>query len=141
MNESVVQEWVSDCTLKQQTVLLAAFRGCDGIPKGDVTKTFAKAMRASILKNADPTTGFYGGVDLEKDKVSITIFFDHGHLDQYPVHWLLHLMHAAEIISYKGASPIKEYWSHFYLSAVKAFHLNPETEQQLDARLSDADAG
>lgn len=136
---SVVQDWVADsCSWKQQTVLLAAFRGCDGVPKGDITKTFAKAMRASILKNADSTTTFYGGVDLGRDSEAIEYFFAGGALDQYPVHWLLHLLHAAEIVMYKAPIlELQEYWKFFYSEGVEAFHLNPETEQQMDFRLAD----
>lgn len=56
---SVVQDWLSELSMKQQTVLLAAFRGCDGLSKHDPSKHFTKIMRGSILKNADNSSTFY----------------------------------------------------------------------------------
>lgn len=59
-------------------------------------------------------------------------------MDQYPVHWLLHFIQAAEIIGYKCPDQnVRNYWKYFYITAVKAMHLNPESEFQLDMRLSD----
>ena len=144
MRGSVVQEWLSDLSWKQQTVLLASFRGCDGVPKNDQSKTFTRLMRATLLKNADARSTFYGPlVSLtDETRAAIDDFFidcSRGSLDQYPVHWLMHLLQAAEIVGYK--CPIQEaknYWSCFYTTGVKALHLNPETEMQCDARLSDA---
>lgn len=144
---SVVQDWLSDLTMKQQTVLLAAFRGCDGLPKTDPSKHFTKMMRATLLKNADPASTFYPPenalTDPEVDLVD-DFFIDcsRGGMDQYPVHWLLHLLQAAEIVGYK--CPIlawKNYWKYFYETGVKAMHLNPETEGQLDERLKDRPGG
>ena len=59
-------------------------------------------------------------------------------LDHYPMHWLLHFLHAIEIVYYK--CPLNEYkmfWMDLYLEICKAMHLNPETEKQLDERLKD----
>ena len=142
---SVVKEWLGkSCTLKQQTVVLAAFRGCDGVPKNDPSKQFTKNMRSSILINADKTSTFYPDNMImlnQGNKEDIDDFFidcSRGGLDAYPVHWLMHLLQAAEIVGYKcGNEPIAEYWMYFYLTGVKALHLNPETEKQLDIRLTD----
>lgn len=141
---SVVQEWVAEnCSWKMQTVLLAAFRGCDGVPKHDISKVFTKNMRASLLKNADRDSGFYGtlgfAVTKENKKLIDGFFIDcsKGSLDQYPVHWMMHLLQAAEIIGYKGPDGLNDYWMYFYKAGVSALHLNPETEEQLDERLKD----
>lgn len=142
---SVVKKWLGDsCSLKQQTVVLAAFRGCDGVPKNDPSKQFTKNMRSSILINADQGSTFYPESDAMLDstgKADIDDFFidcSRGGLDAYPVHWLMHLLQAAEIVGYKCKDKsISEYWLYFYLTGVKALHLNPETEEQLDVRLAD----
>lgn len=142
---SVVKGWLGElCTLKQQTVVLAAFRGCDGVPKNDPSKQFTKNMRSSILINADINSTFYPGNVIELssiNKEAIDDFFidcSRGGLDAYPVHWLMHLLQAAEIVGYKcGNAPIAKYWMYFYLTGVNALHLNPETEEQLDTRLAD----
>lgn len=144
MRGSVVQEWLSTLSWKQQTVLLASFRGCDGVSKNDPSKTFTRFMRATLLKNADARSTFYGPqVRLtDESRADIDDFFidcSRGSLDQYPVHWLMHLLQAAEIVGYKcPTQAVKDYWMYFYLTGVKALHLNPETETQCDARLSDA---
>jgi len=141
---SVVKEWLSDLPWKQQTVLLASFRGCDGLPKQDPSKVFTKAMRATLIKNADKNSTFQQNNEVlldDENKALIDDFFidcSIGSMDAYPVHWMMHLLHAAEIVMYK--CPIENYqmyWEYFYLTGVKALHLNPETEEQLDVRLSD----
>jgi len=145
MRGSVVQEWLSECcSWKQQTVLLASFRGCDGKEKNDPSKEFTRLMRATLLKNADSNSTFYGPpvVLTAESRTAIDEFFidcSRGSLDAYPVHWLMHFLQAAEIVGYKcPLSAVSEYWSYFYLTGVKALHLNPETLEQCDARLSDA---
>jgi hypothetical protein len=57
-------------------------------------------------------------------------------IDSYPQHFVAHTMHAAEIIGYKHPDQkMKSWWTCFYKKMVKGFHLNFETEQQLDVRL------
>jgi hypothetical protein len=57
---------------------------------------------------------------------------------QYNSHFVLHLIHAAEIIGYKHPDEnIKKIWQEFYLNMCKAMHLNPETKKQMDNRLKD----
>ncbi len=85
-----------------------------------------------------PETAF----ELTKDNAEpIDDFFidcSRGSMDQYPVHWLLHLLQAAEIVAYKHPDKIiANYWLYFYSKGVEAMHLNPETEEQLDLRLQD----
>lgn len=144
MNESVVQEWVSSCSWKQQTVLLSSFRGCDGLPKHDASKLFTKKMRVSILKNADASSTFMPDHDFalsKENREPIDDFFidcSRGSMDQYPVHWFLHFLQAAEIVAYKCPyEDVAHYWMYFYAKGVSAMHLTPETETQLDERLED----
>jgi len=146
---SVVKEWVGKhCTWKQQTVLLASFRGCDGLPKHDPSKVFTKKMRSTLLKNADLNSTFMAECafvlnDLNKEPID-DFFIDcsSGSMDAYPVHWFLHLLQAAEIVAYKcPEKSIAEYWKYFYLCGIKAMHVNPETEEQLDIRLADKSQG
>jgi len=137
---SVVQEWINNLSWKQQTVLLAAFRGCDGLPKSDPSKRFTKQIREVILKNADPTSTFIES-GLEYDLSYVKDFFidcSRGGIDAYPVHWMMHFLQAAEVIGYKHPdSKIRKYWLEFYLSGIRALHVNPESEKQLDQRLQD----
>lgn len=140
---SVVKPWVAErCSWKQQTVLLAALRGCDGRPKNDPSNAFKKRMRSVLLNNADTKTGFMVSneeeFNLREANLKEIVNFFTGCLDSYPMHFFLHFLHAAEIVGYKHPDKfIAEYWMCFYKQAVKAMHLNPETEEQLDIRLED----
>lgn len=131
---SVVQDWVSQCTLKQQTVLLSAIRGCDGIAKEDPSKKFTRALRSVVLHNASPDDGVF----MQNSITSEAIEEFTGDLDRYPLHWVTHFTHATEIIGYKH--PIRKVqlnWLAVYHRLVTALHFQPEVEADLDARLSD----
>jgi hypothetical protein len=131
----VVQPWLSELTMKQQTVLLTSFRGCDGIRKDDYGKKFTRLMRATVLKNADVETTFFPDTEYIAAN-ELDEFFTN--MDHYPVHWFMHLLHAAEICGYKH--PDKQtrlFWMRFYLRGTEELHVGMETEERLDSRLSD----
>lgn len=142
-NNSVVQPWLSALSFKQQTVLLAAFRGCDGQPKNDPSEIFARRMRSTILKDADPSTSFHALMQLHPSlengyRKEVDDFFIHNSPGHYPVHWLLHMLHAAEIVAYHCPDlSVRSYWAYFYHTGVTSLHFNPETPKQLDIRLAD----
>lgn len=48
-SKCVVLPWVATLSFKEQTVLLSALRGCDGIDKEDISKQFTRKFRAAIL--------------------------------------------------------------------------------------------
>lgn len=137
-NTSVVQEWLAkECTWKMQTVLLTSFRGCDGAHKHDYGKTFTRIMRATVLQNADPNGTFFPDSIKTTRDMHDTFFSD---MDHYPVHWFMHLLHAAEIAGYKCPNDeLRQFWMNFYLRGIKELHVNPESEDHLDIRLRDAD--
>jgi hypothetical protein len=145
MKGSVVQNWLNRLSWKQQTVLLASLRGCDGLGKNDPSKVFTKRMRATLLKNADTSSTFMpkGASDQgpylsDEDKAAIDKFF-YKEIDAYPVHWLMHFLQAAEIVGYQCPDLFSaQYWWYFYKAGVKALHLNPETLEQMLTRLGDA---
>lgn len=130
----VVRPWVFDLSFKQQTVLLTALRGVDGKEKQDMSKNLCKAMRMSILQNAAPGKGTFMVLSVPEGFVDTFV----ENIDHYPVHWVLHFMHAAEIIGYKCPhESVRQWWHGFYRKMVDAMHLRPEEESQLDTRLSD----
>lgn len=62
--------------------------------------------------------------------------------DGYPHHFLLHLIHCAEVVGYKHPdSNIRENWLSFYLLMSAQFHMTPETEDEMDYRLNDFGCG
>ncbi len=129
--QSVVLPWLAEhCSLKQQTVVLVALRGCDGLPKEDPSKPLVRALRATVLRNADDSTSF---MDLLRDEF-VADFLES--VDHYPLHWYTHFMHAAAIVGFKhpDAGPAL-YWRNLYVGMANALHLQPESEVDLDRRL------
>ena len=139
MVKSIVREWVTELGLRHQGVLVAAVRGCDTLPKEHPFKTLARHYRGEILKAhcGDPAKAASFTVPLSEEEffvVSDTVIHD---LDALPLHYVLHFIHAAQILGYYHPQ-MKEraQWNWFYLKAVKKLHLNPESRMSLDARLN-----
>lgn len=155
----VTQEWCHSLTLMQQTVLLTAVRGPDGIAKYHPVKFMLRWFRRctllnSLTKQAMTTPYEFGGgsftgpsyepTTLEHDwyppmnEIFATYLKS---LDELPHHFQLHFMHAAEIIGYKHPDThIRLWWLSIYRELVRDMHLRPETEEQMDRRLGDDEA-
>lgn len=156
---SVLQDWVTELPMMQQTVLLTAVRGPDGLPKYHPTKFVLRWYRRCILLSAldgkvladpaDPSGGSFTGPSVPTD-AALTWWIgmdDHvtaylRSLDEVPHHFQLHLMHAVEILGYKHPeADIRDWWRQVYERLVHDMHLWPETEEQLDRRLGDSREG
>ena len=130
---SVVQDWLRECSFKQQTVLLTAIRGCDGLPKGHTIKKVVRSYRSIILKNADTSTTFMKFRLEEDDIKNFTSNIDH-----LPIHYITHFMHGCEIVGYYHPDlEIRYYWKELYFGLCNALHLNPETKKENAWRLRD----
>jgi hypothetical protein len=58
--------------------------------------------------------------------------------DELPHHYLMHLMHGAQILGYKHPEPeFRERWLEFYVEMVEDAHLKTESEEEMDVRLGD----
>lgn len=156
---SVVQEWVAGLPMMQQTVLLTAVRGPDGLPKYHPTKFVLRWYRRCILMSAldgevltdpvDTNGGSFTGPAVKPDPLAgwvrqmddrVTEYLRA--LDEVPHHFQLHFMHAVEILGYKHPDEHTRAWWHgVYLRLVHDMHLWPETEDQLDQRLGDSREG
>lgn len=135
--QSVLLDWVSEnLSWREQTVLLATVRGPDGMPKHNSGKVLCRLLRSHILQDATPGRGTFMNYDLRGDREEMEKFFnDH---DGYPHHFIMHLIHAAQILGYKHPEkPIAMFWSEFYEKACDAMHMNPETEEEMSTRLAD----
>lgn len=132
---NVLQNWLSDLTLRQQTVLLAAVRGPDGVDKNDISRRLVRALRATILRDACPGNGFMEEdwptqAELRRDFLKRP--------DAYPLHWLVHFMHAAEVVAYEHPTEaVNMRWRFVYYDLCEALHVNPESREQMRARLQD----
>jgi len=134
----------------QQTVLLTATRAPDGIRKTHPVKTLCRWLRRCYLISAfdkcvletslDPRGGSFMG-PCQSNEVrdidhAMDLYIECG--DQIPLHFHFHLMQAAEILGYKHPEVFKrKWWNVFYLRLVAFGHLNPETQEQMEKRLSD----
>lgn len=55
----------------------------------------------------------------------------------HPVHWLFHFMYAAEIIGYCHPDvEERKYWQRVYSTVCDSLHVNPETSEDMEDRLS-----
>lgn len=166
----VLQDWVMRIPMMQQTVLLTAIRGPDGLPKYGSVKMLMRWYRRCVLFSAmdgrvlpnpyEENGGSFTGPSVERrsvrdypcipgtEETDWRLLMDK-HVDEYlrtvdaiPHHFHLHLMHAVEIVGYKHPDPItRAWWYGVYLRFVNDMHLHPEMEQELDDRLGDTRNG
>ena len=158
----VTQAWLHTLPFMQQTVLLTAVRGPDGIAKYHSFKFLLRWYRRCILVSSldgcvldnpwDNRGGSFMGPsyflaagenptrwearmgDLVDDHLRAT--------DELPHHFQLHFLHAAEIVGYKHPTPrIADWGRGVYCRLVHDMHLHTESETELDRRLGDSREG
>jgi hypothetical protein len=143
-SESVLHDWVHELTFQMQALLLTGIRGADGSSKHNAAKCITRYLRGVVLKPAGNWKGIndndfmWGDYDvfLEYTKA---FFDDH---DEYPHHFIMHLIHCAEVIGYKYPEErIRGMWYKFYLRACHSFHMRHETHQDMNERLNDFGCG
>jgi hypothetical protein len=141
MKKCVLQDWVLELPgLRHQGVLICAIRGCDTAPKDDVSKALARCLREVVLNAfvGDPTKAKTFIEKVSDDELQRRMVGFLHSLDQYPLHYVMHVIHAAEIVGYfyRGNDSVAQIrWSCFYGAACHKLHLNPESKEQLNARL------
>lgn len=140
LTESVLQDWVHTLTFQQQALLLTAMRGPDENNKFNSAKAIVRYLRGVVIKPAgnwhgDNNNDFMWGRYAYFAGHAATFWLDH---DEYPHHFIMHLVHCAEVAGYKHPDAVtRAHWNAFYKSACQAFHMCPETEAMMDARLND----
>ena len=79
---------------------MSVIRGCDNAPKEDPCKALARCIRYVLLHSfSDKPSSFIENVDDDELKRRmVAVLSSH---DEYPVHYIMHLLHATEIIGYK----------------------------------------
>jgi hypothetical protein len=155
----VTQEWTHSLPLMQQTVLLTAIRGPDGLPKYAGVKMLLRWYRRCVLLSAmdrrvlsDPYDNNGGSFTGPSLKHELDAGWEEGmnavvddylrSLDAIPHHFQLHLMHAAEIVGYKHPDlRIRTWWAKVYHRLVNDMHLHPETLDEMNERLGDDRSG
>lgn len=137
--QSAIKEWVFDLPFTQQALLMLALRGPDGLPKNTAAKNVVHFIRGVVLNAAyDNYTGEPEGfMRADYDNFMPCVHEMFNDMDAYPMHFLMHLIHAGEVIGYNHPDPtISGLWSHFYNVACHNFHMQPETKEKLNKRLS-----
>lgn len=138
--ESALHDWVHATTFQQQALLMTGMRGPDENNKYNAAKAITRFLRGAICKPAGNWDGknnndFMWGDYTNFNQYAEAFWHDH---DEYPHHFIMHLIHCAEVIGYKMPNrTAAEFWQDFYTDACRAFHMNPETEEQMDQRLND----
>lgn len=145
---SVFPDWMSGIPMQQQSVLVLAARGPDGIRKHHPCKDVVRAYRACVLKAA-----YYGRELRIGEKAdtfmcmeafasgeawgrAVKAFFDT--VDELPHHYYMHLAHGAQILArHHPHAFVRGRWASFYRLCADDAHMNPELEDQMDRRLSD----
>lgn len=158
--KSVLQEWVLRLSLMQQSVLLTAVRGPDGLEKYGCVKMLLRWYRRCVLVSAfdkkvldhpaDTGGGSFTGPSIGYAKrnnnwiqgMDDLVGEYLQKLDAIPHHFQMHFLHAVEILGYKHTNKtIRNWWGGVYVRLVNDLHLHPETEDELDERLGDTAAG
>lgn len=163
----VQQSWVCDIPFMQQSVLFAAVRAPDGLRKNHPVKVLMRWYRRCVLLSAfdrvaltdpfSPGGGSFTGpfteshaqrhVPIEyvctclQDSFDAMRFVYLECVDEMPHHFQLHLMHAAQIVGVHHPEPdIRKWWKDFYFMIVNDAHLQPESDDDMNLRLSDNQA-
>jgi len=157
----VIQEWLGELPMMQQTVLLTTIRGPDNMPKYNSTKMLLRWYRRCVLYSAmdgralndplDPSGSFTGpsfAAESMSQGQSITSRLDElvdyyvQEADLLPHHFQMHFMHAVEILGYHHPDDnVRKWWHSVYLRLVHSMHLHPESIEELDSRLGDTRSG
>lgn len=144
---SVLNDWVTELPLMQQSVLLSNIRNSDGIPKFHKQKPLIRWYRRCVLKSAfegveltSPFTegggSFTGPIKVGELEKALDDFIDSR--DEMSLHYYAHAIHAFAILGYKyPLANVREFWHGAYVRMAHALHLWPENVEQMDLRLGD----
>lgn len=132
-NVNVLQDWLNHISWKKQTILLGVIRAPDTVTTLNL-KRVTVWLRMHVLRNADPMTGFmHHGLETLPLFEQIDREFE-----RLPLHVAHHIMLAMQVIGTEHPNgEISQTAWKFYTDAVRAQHLNPETNDQYEARYVD----
>lgn len=136
---SYLRDWVSALPLRHQGTLMTAMRGCDLAPKNPLDspeRRLTAAIRYAAGNPCDPRE-----VDSTKGCFMLSeppMDLKPSSLEHYPHHWVIHVMHACEVIGYCHPDPaVRAKWTPLYLRFCESLHVNAETSDQMHARLTE----
>jgi hypothetical protein len=134
---SILRDWVAELPLREQGTLLAAVRGCDLTPKFPLDapeRQLVAFVRWTFMYPADERE-----VDYQPGSFMSRIppaDFKPSCVGHYPLHWVMHIVHALEVIGYRHPDRVISYQCRcLYADFVKSFHLSEETFTEMRERL------
>ena len=154
--KSVLQNWVQELSFMQQSVLFTAVRGPDNTEKYSPAKYILRWYRRCILLSAfdkcvlenpyDQRGGSFTGPSFSYTNANWHQTMDEEILEPFirqmdvlPFHFIMHFLHASEILGYKHPDKYTRlWWNKTYIRLVQTFHLYPETEKDMERRLGDS---
>lgn len=148
--------WVMALLLREQGTLLAGIRGCDTVVDQFIPGTTAdplnrfhrwtqvrhptKAVVAALRyivgtphdpREVDAAGGFMASTLPEIDTWPVKC------LDDLPLHFVMHLMHAVEVVAYRGPRNAYIKWLDLYYRICDHMHVEPESRERMIERLSE----
>ncbi len=146
----LLPDWMSYLSLQQQSVLVLALRGPDGVAKDHSCKPIQRAYRGSVILAArygrmlewgEKADSFMSLDELADDLIwgtRVATFFHE--IDSLPHHFTAHLAHGAQILGYKHPDwRFQARWRGLYRGWCEDLHVCPEAEPEMDRRLGDWD--
>ena len=153
---SIQPDWCKELPLEQQTVLMMAIRGPDGMHRQHDSRHLIMRFRACVLvsprfgrelrwgEKGDRFMSLGGAINRPVNNYEQEQFWNGAvhqfmiKLDQLPMHFVTHFMHGTEILGYKHPDQaMRARWLKVYIGLAGHFQLNHETEEQMDARMND----
>lgn len=138
---SVLQPWVMDLPLREQGCLMTAVRGCDLTPKrplDSLERRIVAAIRGGFMVAADPREtdsepGSFMSLkipDAKTEKLST--------LGHYPLHWVVHVMHACEVLGYRHPDTrVLSQFQDLYREFCHMLHVPAETFETYAKRMTE----
>lgn len=150
---SVLQDWVTVLSLRQQGVLILALRGPDGTVKESGTKNIIRSLRGMVMVNGQLKRNLAPGEYVQGDPFARMDIIDNEakwndatkeffrDFDSYNIHFFQHLAHAYGVAG--CGFPMTDFhrreirhrcWA-FYEKCCRKLHMHPEGRDELMFRL------
>ncbi len=127
---TVLLDWVTMLSWKQQSTLLSALRGPD--LAAPAVKRVSRWLRAATQNCGDSSSGYMRQEELPSStELELELLF-------LPTHFTLHFLYGLEIVGYHHPDAgVAEKARSWYTELVQRFHLHPESMEEIDVRLQD----
>lgn len=138
MSSYSLKLWFNDLTWMKQGVLMSCIRNCDSVISEGPYKILARGVRSCCIKSAQTKGSFNARRPNPEKLLKASVDLVEDYLDNLPIHFVAHLMHASEVIGYCHPDVnIAETWSKIYKMIVHELHLNVEHYIDFNNRLAD----